>query len=205
MAAFLELLQEQQSSSLAPTKSDVYPVEASYRIKTGDQLVVMVGGRRVGFAHHGIALGLNEQGEMEVADFSRPGARIGVRGNRLMIRPLEQFLARHNFFGIVRYTHADPEAAAARLIRCAWLARTSVELDRRHQLWHYHWLAENCETFASTCATGDRTPSEQALRVIAAVQHDLRKGEESFLTGLVGLVYAVCAEAVMWASRHLRG
>jgi hypothetical protein len=181
MAAFLELLKPQSNTSLAPQNTVPHLAASAYRVvRKGEHLVVMVGGWRTGFAHHGIALGPDADGNICVADFSRPGE--GLKGNVLRSRSLESFIGSQQVFGVVPYSQNEQERDMA-----VQRAEALVALQSRGQLEDlaiipsYHLLGWNCETFVGLCVTGSMLPSEQARRLLDAITHDLSKGRKSFL------------------------
>lgn len=181
MAAFLELLKPQASPTLAPASTVPHLAASAYRVvQPGDHLVVMVGGWRTGFAHHGIAVGMGEDGTMRVADFSRPGQGLDVPGgNILRFRSLDSFVGKRQVFGIVPYPGGG-EARAKAVARAEGLVRLQ-EMGQLGQLPCYDVLRWNCETFARLCVTGEWAPSEQAARLLDAITHDLRLGQRSVL------------------------
>ena len=149
-------------------------------VQKGDHLVVMVGGGwRTGFAHHGIAVGLGEDGTMRVADFSRPGEGVDAPGNILGFRSLDTFIGKRQVFGVVPYPGGAEERAKA-VERAGGLVRLQ-ESGQLTQLPCYDLLRWNCETFARLCVTGEWGPSEQAVRLLDAITHDLRQGEHSLM------------------------
>jgi hypothetical protein len=199
MAAFLERLERQSNPSLTPENTRVYPAAASYRVRKGDHLVVMVGGTRTGFAHHGIAIGKEgEDGSRLVADFSHAGEGVDTRGNKLRISTLEQFIGGRACFGVVPYESGPDEGLRRR--RAVDLAKLMVKMDAAGQLAQYDLLRWNCETFAGVCVTGVWMPSQQAMRLLQAIQNDLRQGEES----LVMQAAAVSSGVLMVAMRAVR-
>lgn len=213
MAAFLELLQPQSNPTLAPQATVAYAAASAYRVvRAGDHIVVMVGGWRTGYAHHGIAAGADADGVMWVVDFSQPGEGVESTGNKLRRHKLESFIGSEPVFGVVPYTGVLPYPDDAQRARTVQRAEAMVVLYERGQLGKlqcYDVLKWNCETFAGFCVTGEMAPSQQAKRLLEAITHDLRQGGESFLLQAVevssGLSVALIGKLVGAICKWLRG
>lgn len=172
MASFCELLEDKagENCSLAPQSTEVHAVSMAHRVlRSGDHVVIMIGGWRHGYAHHGIVVG-----ETQVIDFSSPTGDKLMRDAQIRITPSDKFLLGHSTFGIVSYIGGDRERTVA-------LARAFLAAPRG-TLPVYDLIRWNCECFAWVCKTGgQKFTSDQIERILKAIQHDLSKGSESFL------------------------
>eukprot|EP00798_Chlamydomonas_sp_ICE-L_P012843 gene12843-biopygen2002 len=186
MASFLQMIEDQATShwTLAPEGTEVHATAEAWKLLShGDHIVVMVGGWRHGYAHHGIVLresGLDQ--DPDIAHFTSPSGDRRMRDARLQIDTYINFLARHTTYGIVQYT--SPTDFADELVhrkRAANIAKLMVETPsmalRKYDL--IHW---NCECFAWICKTsGLKHNSDQVYRVLRDICDDLQKGDKSFL------------------------
>ena len=187
MASFLQLVEDQATGhwTLAPEGTEVHATAEAWKLLShGDHIVVMVGGWRHGYAHHGIVLrvsGLDQ--DPDIAHFTSPSGDRRMRDARLQIDTYIKFLARHTTYGIVPY-NTSPTDFADELVqrkRAANIAKLMVETPsmalRKYDL--IHW---NCECFAWICKTGGlKHNSDQVYRVLRAICDDLQKGDKSFL------------------------
>eukprot|EP00798_Chlamydomonas_sp_ICE-L_P006965 gene6965-biopygen632 len=103
--------------------------EAWKLLSHGDHIVVMVGGWRHGYAHHGIVLRESRlDQDPDIAHFTSPSGDRRMRDARLQIDTYINFLARHTTYGIVQYT--SPTDFADKLVhrkRAANIAKFMVE------------------------------------------------------------------------------
>ena len=186
MASFLQMLDMQQRDTLAPAGTIVLGVASAWRMaQYGDHIVVMVGGWRHGYAHHGVVVERDATGSIQVADFSSPTGNKKMRDAKLRIYSLEEFLRGYATFGIVPYTADGLADESAHRDRSATIAKLLVQMPVA-ELHTYNVFRWNCECFAIFCKTGgDQWHSDQVLQIMKAIEADLRKGEESFLFGVV--------------------
>eukprot|EP00798_Chlamydomonas_sp_ICE-L_P024084 gene24084-biopygen18580 len=158
MASFLQMIEDQATShwTLAPEGTEVHATAEAWKLLShGDHIVVMVGGWRHGYAHHGIVLRESRlDQDPDIAHFTSPSGDRRMRNARLQIDTYINFLARHTTYGIVQYT--SPTDFADELVhrkRAANIAKLMVETPsmalRKYDL--IHW---NCECFAWICKTG---------------------------------------------------
>jgi hypothetical protein len=194
LASFLQLLEDQAVCHwmLAAKGTEVHANSEAWKLLShGDHIVVMVGGWRHRFAHHGIVLresGLDQ--DPDIAHFTSPSGDKRMRDARLQIDTYIKFLARHTTYGIVPYT--SPTDLADELVqrkRAANIAKLMVETPsmalRKYDL--IHW---NCECFAWICKTGGlKHNSDQVYRVLRTIGDDLQKGEKSFLLQTASVTY----------------
>eukprot|EP00798_Chlamydomonas_sp_ICE-L_P008699 gene8699-biopygen15604 len=189
MAKFLKLLERQSQGhwTLAPEGTvQHFSTDAWKLLNPGDHVVVMIGGWRRGYAHHGIVISPYGPGQdPQVAHFVSPTGDMLMRDARLQIGSHTEFIGARATFGIV--PSANSEAEKYERQRSVDLAKWMVESPEFARK-KYNLIAWNCECFAWVCKTGDiNAHSHQVERVLKAISNDLRKGERSILlrTGAV--------------------
>eukprot|EP00798_Chlamydomonas_sp_ICE-L_P013468 gene13468-biopygen22585 len=181
MAKFLEFIEGQSRGhwTLAPEETvQHFSTDAWKLLNPGDHVVVMIGGRRRVYAHHGIVISPYGPGQdPQVAHFvSRTGDML-MRDARLQIGSHTEFIGARATFGIVPYASANSESDKFEHQRTVDLAKLMVESPQL-ALKKYNLIAWNCECFAWVCKTGDiYAHSHQVARVLKAISDDLRKGE----------------------------
>eukprot|EP00798_Chlamydomonas_sp_ICE-L_P032846 gene32846-biopygen6889 len=180
------MIDDQETShwTLAPEGTEVHATAEAWKLLShGDHIVVMVGGWRHGYAHHGIVLRESRlDQDPDIAHFTSPSGDRRMRDARLQIDTYINFLARHTTYGIVQYT--SPTDFADEIVhrkRAANIAKLMVETPsmalRKYDL--IHW---NCECFAWICKTGGlKHNSDQVYRVLRDICDDIQKGDKSFL------------------------
>eukprot|EP00798_Chlamydomonas_sp_ICE-L_P027328 gene27328-biopygen3170 len=181
MAKFLELLEGQSQGhwTLGPEGTVQHFSTDSWKLlNPGDHVVVMIGGWRRGYAHHGIVIIPYGPGQdPQVAHFVSPTGDMLMRDARLQIGSHTEFIGARGTFGIVPYASANSESEKFERQRAVDLAKgmfESPEFARKK----YNLIAWNCECFAWVCKTGDiNAHSHQVERVLKAISDDLRKGE----------------------------
>ncbi len=186
MASFIQLLEEQASGhlTLAPKNVIIFGTLEAYEVlKHGDHIVVMIGGWRHGYAHHGIVL---KSDVLEVAHFFSPSGDKKMSDAKIDIVSYKKFFGMHSAFGVVPYctpekSSMDPATEVIHRDRAAKIARIIVDTPSA-TLHQYNLISWNCESFAWLCKTGGlKCNSDQVDRILNAIRNDLRKGEESFL------------------------
>eukprot|EP00798_Chlamydomonas_sp_ICE-L_P008338 gene8338-biopygen13471 len=180
------MIEDQATSNwtLALEGTEVHATAEAWKLLShGDHIVVMVGGWRHGYAHHGIVLRESRlDQDPDIAHFTSPSGDRRMRDARLQIDTYINFLARHTMYGIVQYT--SPTDFADKLVhrkRAANIAKLMVETPsmalRKYDL--IHW---NCECFAWICKTGGlKHNSDQVNRVLRDICDDIQKGDKSLL------------------------
>eukprot|EP00798_Chlamydomonas_sp_ICE-L_P029237 gene29237-biopygen8540 len=182
----MAMIEDQATSNwtLAPEGTEVHATAEAWKLLShGDHIVVMGGGWRHGYAHHGIVLRESRlDQDPDIAHFTSPSGDRRMRDARLQIDTYINFLARHTTYGIVQYT--SPTDFADKLVhrkRAANIAKLMVETPsmalRKYDL--IHW---NCECFAWICKTGGlKHNSDQVYRVLRDICVDIQKGDKSLL------------------------
>eukprot|EP00798_Chlamydomonas_sp_ICE-L_P031713 gene31713-biopygen6566 len=151
MANFLELLEghSQGHWTLAPEGTvQHFSTDAWKLLNPGDHVVVMIGGWRRGYAHHGIVISPYGPGQdPQVAHFVSPTGDMLMRDARLQIGSHTEFIGARATFGIVPYASANSEAEKFERQRAVDLAKWMVESPEFARK-KYNLIAWNCECFA---------------------------------------------------------
>jgi hypothetical protein len=108
MSAVKELLLQQMGLDLRPSNARLYGENtARLHIVEGDHLAVVIRGSG-GVYHHGIYLGIRDEGP-KVADFSSPTGDIKMRDGRLRIVDYDEFVRDKGHVYVVPYENDSPE------------------------------------------------------------------------------------------------
>ncbi len=186
MASLLQLLEDQDAGhwSLAPTNTVVHNTALAFEtLRHGDHVVVMIGGWRHRYAHHGIVSRHHANDTPSIANFSSPTGDSKMRDAKLQFVRYDVFLAGHHAFGCVTYSGEEGEERddAMQRERAVKIVSLLIQLPQA-SLHEYHLLRWNCECFAWMCKTGGmHTSSDQVARILHSIRTDLRKGNESFM------------------------
>eukprot|EP00798_Chlamydomonas_sp_ICE-L_P000956 gene956-biopygen2285 len=133
MAKFLELLEGQSQGhwTLGPEGTVQHFSTDSWKLlNPGDHVVVMIGGWRRGYAHHGIVIIPYGPGQdPQVAHFVSPTGDMLMRDARLQIGSHTEFIGARGTFGIVPYASANSESEKFERQRAVDLAKGFL-LDR---------------------------------------------------------------------------
>eukprot|EP00798_Chlamydomonas_sp_ICE-L_P006764 gene6764-biopygen1966 len=182
MASLLQLLEDQDAGhwSLAPTNTVVHNTALAFEtLRHGDHVVV-IGGWRNGYAHHGIVSRPHTSDTPSIANFSSPTGNSKMRDAKLQFVRYDIFLAGHRTFGCVPYSGEEGDEAMQRE-RAVNIVSLLIQLPHA-SLHEYHLIRWNCECFAWMCKTGGvHTSSDQVDRILRAITTDLRKGDRSFI------------------------
>lgn len=199
MAAFLELLEGQSRKhwTLAPVGTEQHlTVDAWKLLIPGDHIVVMIGGWRHGYAHHGIVISsYNRDGkDPQVAHFMSPSGDKFMRDAVLKITSHTDFLGAAPTFGIVPYVSKDLDIELHDRQQAVKIAELMVGFSNTGSLrLKYNLIAWNCECFAWLCKTGNiHAHSRQVERILHAIHDDLRKGEKSILLRTGAIASSSC-------------
>eukprot|EP00798_Chlamydomonas_sp_ICE-L_P032343 gene32343-biopygen13820 len=117
MASLLQLLEDQDAGhwSLAPTNTVVHNTALAFEtLRHGDHIVVMIGGWRNGYAHHGIVSRPHISDTPSIANFSSPTGNSKMRDAKLQFVRYDVFLAGHRTFGCVPCSGEEGDEAMQR-------------------------------------------------------------------------------------------
>eukprot|EP00798_Chlamydomonas_sp_ICE-L_P019835 gene19835-biopygen28682 len=134
MASLLQLLEDQDAGhwSLAPTNTVVHNTALAFEtLRHGDHVVV-IGGWRNGYAHHGIVSRPHTSDTPSIANFSSPTGNSKMRDAKLQFVRYDIFLAGHRTFGCVPYSGEEGDEAMQRdeVIKRVADTETCVSLAR---------------------------------------------------------------------------
>eukprot|EP00798_Chlamydomonas_sp_ICE-L_P031013 gene31013-biopygen5618 len=117
MASLLQLMEDQDAGhwSLAPTNTVVHNTALAFEtLRHGDHVVVMIGGCRNGYAHHGIVSRPHTSDTPSIANFSSPTGNSKMRDAKLQFVRYDVFLAGHRTFGCVPCSGEEGDEAMQR-------------------------------------------------------------------------------------------
>eukprot|EP00798_Chlamydomonas_sp_ICE-L_P030191 gene30191-biopygen16050 len=149
MASLLQLLEDQDAGhwSLAPTNTVVHNTALAFEtLRHGDHVVVMIGGWRNGYAHHGIVSRPHTSDTPSIANFSSPTGNSKMRDAKLQFVHYDVFLAGHRTFGCVPYSGEEGDEAMQRE-RAINIASLLIQLPHAN-LHEYHLIRWNWSEFA---------------------------------------------------------
>eukprot|EP00798_Chlamydomonas_sp_ICE-L_P032830 gene32830-biopygen12426 len=132
-----------------PEDADGVTALAFETLRHGNHVVVMIGGCRNGYAHHGIVSRPHTSDTPSIANFSSPTGNSKMRDAKLQFVRYDVFLAGHRTFGCVPCSGEEGDEAMQRE-RAVNIASLLIQLPHA-SLHEYHLIKRNCECFAWMC------------------------------------------------------